>query len=94
MDACPRNRGVDDVYPELVTCVYSGTAMLNRILMRKGSTSALILHQCLRSIRWAGAAERVRLRALEDRIHSTPTATTNRWCACTRGVTERTGRSG
>jgi acetone carboxylase beta subunit len=27
---------VDDVYPELVTCVYSGTAMLNRILARKG----------------------------------------------------------
>jgi len=30
-------RKVDDVYPELVTCVYSGTAMLNRVLGRKGS---------------------------------------------------------
>ena len=33
-------REVDDVYPELVTCVYSGTAMLNRVLMRKGLDDA------------------------------------------------------
>ncbi|MFC0708566.1 hydantoinase/oxoprolinase N-terminal domain-containing protein [Azorhizophilus paspali] len=28
--------GVDDVYPELLTCVYSGIAMLNRVVQRKG----------------------------------------------------------
>jgi hypothetical protein len=27
---------VDEVYPQLVTCVYSGIAMLNRVVQRKG----------------------------------------------------------
>src|ERR1700751_823370 len=39
------DRTVDDVYPELVTCVYSGTAMLNRILMRKGLAVGLICNR-------------------------------------------------
>jgi acetone carboxylase beta subunit len=29
-------RDVEGVYAELVTCVYSGTAMLNRVVQRKG----------------------------------------------------------
>ncbi len=30
------NRTVEDVFPEMVTCVFSGTAMLNRVVGRKG----------------------------------------------------------
>ena len=36
-------RKVDDVYPELVTCVYSGTAMLNRVVQRKGLDVGLMV---------------------------------------------------
>ncbi len=33
---------VSKVYPELVTCVYSGTAMLNRVVQRRGMEVGLI----------------------------------------------------
>ncbi len=38
-------REVDEVYPELVTCVYSGTAMLNRVVQRKGLDVGLICNK-------------------------------------------------
>ncbi|MBN8924516.1 MAG: hypothetical protein J0I96_15690 [Rhodanobacter sp.] len=40
-------RDVDQVYPELVTCVYSGTAMLNRVVQRKGLDVGLIVNKGL-----------------------------------------------
>ena len=50
------DREVDDVYPELVTCVYSGTAMLNRILMRKGLDVGLICNRGFEHIHSMGRA--------------------------------------
>ena len=87
------NREVDDVYPELVTCVYSGTAMLNRILMRKGLDVGLICNRGFEQIHSMGRALQSYLGyALEDRIH----LNTHRYdeplvpVSRTRGVTERT----
>jgi len=91
------NRGVDDVYPELVTCVYSGTAMLNRILMRKGLDVGLICNKGFEQIHSMGRALQSYLGyALEDRIH----LNTHRYdeplvpVSRTRGVTERTDVQG
>lgn len=36
---------VSKVYPELVTCVYSGTAMLNRVVQRRGMEVGLICNK-------------------------------------------------
>jgi acetone carboxylase, beta subunit len=90
-------RTVDDVYPELVTCVYSGTAMLNRVLMRKGLTVGLICNKGFEQIHSMGRALQSYLGyALEDRIH----LNTHRYDAPlvpvsrTRGVTERTDVQG
>ena len=90
-------RNVDDVYPELVTCVYSGTAMLNRILMRKGLDVGLICNRGFEQIHSMGRALQSYLGyALEDRIH----LNTHRYDAPlvpvsrTRGVTERTDVQG
>ncbi|MTJ80833.1 MAG: hydantoinase/oxoprolinase family protein [Telmatospirillum sp.] len=90
-------RGVDDVYPELVTCVYSGTAMLNRILMRKGLDVGLICNKGFEQIHSMGRALQSYLGyALEDRIH----LNTHRYddplvpVSRTRGVTERTDVQG
>lgn len=90
-------RGVDDVYPELVTCVYSGTAMLNRILMRKGLDVGLICNKGFEQIHSMGRALQSYLGyALEDRIHlnthcyDDPLVPVSR----TRGVTERTDVQG
>jgi N-methylhydantoinase A/oxoprolinase/acetone carboxylase beta subunit len=86
-------RTVDDVYPELVTCVYSGTAMLNRVLMRKGLDVGLICNRGFEQIHSMGRALQSYLGyALEDRIH----LNTHRYdeplvpVSRTRGVTERT----
>jgi N-methylhydantoinase A/oxoprolinase/acetone carboxylase beta subunit len=38
----PWRRHPDEVYPQLVTCVYSGTAMLNRVVQRKGLDVAFV----------------------------------------------------
>jgi acetone carboxylase beta subunit len=90
-------REVDDVYPELVTCVYSGTAMLNRILMRKGLDVGLICNRGFEQIHSMGRALQSYLGyALEDRIH----LNTHRYdeplvpVSRTRGVTERTDVQG
>lgn len=91
------DRTVDDVYPELVTCVYSGTAMLNRILMRKGLAVGLICNRGFEQIHSMGRALQSYLGyALEDRIH----LNTHRYdeplvpVSRTRGVTERTDVQG
>ena len=90
-------RTVDDVYPELLTCVYSGTAMLNRILMRKGLDVGLICNRGFEQIHSMGRALQSYLGyALEDRIH----LNTHRYdeplvpVSRTRGVTERTDVQG
>lgn len=90
-------RSVDDVYPELATCVYSGTAMLNRILMRKGLNVGLICNKGFEQIHSMGRALQSYLGyALEDRIH----LNTHRYdeplvpVSRTRGVTERTDVQG
>ncbi|MGC0154260.1 hydantoinase/oxoprolinase family protein [Chromobacterium vaccinii] len=90
-------RHVDDVYPELATCVYSGTAMLNRVLMRKGLAVGLICNRGFEQIHAMGRALQSYLGyALEDRIH----LNTHRYdeplvpVSRTRGVTERTDVQG
>ncbi|KVE45571.1 hydantoinase/oxoprolinase family protein [Burkholderia sp. BDU5] len=90
-------RDVDDVYPELLTCVYSGTAMLNRVVQRKGLDVGLIVNKGFEHIHSMGRAIQSYLGyALEERIH----LNTHRYdeplvpLSRTRGVTERTDVQG
>lgn len=90
-------RKVDDVYPELVTCVYSGTAMLNRVLQRKGLDVGLMCNRGFEQNHSMGRALQSYLGyALEDRIHlnthryDDPLVPIHR----TRGVAERTDVQG
>ncbi|MFD2836821.1 hydantoinase/oxoprolinase N-terminal domain-containing protein [Azotobacter vinelandii] len=89
--------GVDDVYPELVTCVYSGTAMLNRVVQRKGLDVGLIVNKGFEQTHSMGRAIQSYLGyALEERLH----LNTHRYdeplvpYSRTRGVTERTDVQG
>lgn len=91
------NRSVDDVYPELLTCVYSGTAMLNRVVQRKGLDVGLIVNKGFEHVHSMGRAIQSYLGyALEERIH----LNTHRYdeplvpLSRTRGVTERTDVQG
>ncbi|PJX25471.1 acetone carboxylase subunit beta [Advenella sp. S44] len=93
----PWGRSVQDVYPELLTCVYSGTAMLNRVVMRKGLDVGLMCNKGFEDIHSMGRALQSYLGyALEDRIH----LNTHRYdeplvpLSRTRGVTERTDVQG
>jgi acetone carboxylase beta subunit len=90
-------RHVDDVFPELLTCVYSGTAMLNRVVQRKGLDVGLICNRGFEDIHSMGRALQSYLGyALEERIHlnchryEEPLVPLSR----TRGVTERTDVQG
>ncbi|MDF3833470.1 hydantoinase/oxoprolinase family protein [Cupriavidus basilensis] len=90
-------RGVDDVYPELLTCVYSGTAMLNRVVQRKGLDVGLMVNKGFEHVHSMGRAIQSYLGyALEERIH----LNTHRYdeplvpLSRTRGVTERTDVQG
>ncbi|KAB0584944.1 hydantoinase/oxoprolinase family protein [Ideonella dechloratans] len=90
-------RDVDDVYPELVTCVYSGTAMLNRVVQRKGLDVGLMVNKGFEHVHSMGRAIQSYLGyALEERIH----LNTHRYdqplvpLKRTRGVTERTDVQG
>ncbi|WP_028225009.1 hydantoinase/oxoprolinase family protein [Paraburkholderia ferrariae] len=90
-------RGADDVYPELLTCVYSGTAMLNRVVQRKGLEVGLIVNRGFEHVHSMGRAIQSYLGyALEERIH----LNTHRYdeplvpLSRTRGVTERTDVQG
>ena len=91
------NRRVEDVYPELLTCVYSGTAMLNRVVQRKGLDVGLMCNKGFEDVHSMGRALQSYLGyALEDRIH----LNTHRYdeplvpLSRTRGVTERTDVQG
>ncbi|WP_413207847.1 hydantoinase/oxoprolinase family protein [Rhodospirillum sp. A1_3_36] len=90
-------RSIDEVYPEMVTCVYSGTAMLNRVVQRKGLAVGLIVNKGLEDFHRMGRAIQSYLGyAFEDRIH----LNTHRYdeplvpISRTRGVTERTDSQG
>ncbi|MDD2704414.1 MAG: hydantoinase/oxoprolinase family protein [Acidocella sp.] len=90
-------RTVADTYPEMVTCVYSGTAMLNRVVQRKGLTVGLIVNRGLEDMHRMGRGIQSYLGyAFEDRIH----LNTHRYeeplvpIERTRGVTERTDSKG
>lgn len=91
------NRSVEDVYPELLTCVYSGTAMLNRVVQRKGLDVGLMCNKGFEDVHSMGRALQSYLGyALEDRIH----LNTHRYdeplvpLSRTRGVAERTDVQG
>ena len=90
-------RDVDEVYPQLLTCVYSGTAMLNRVVQRKGLAVGLMVNKGFEHLHSMGRAVQSYLGyALEERIH----LNTHRYdeplvpLARTRGVTERTDVQG
>jgi acetone carboxylase beta subunit len=90
-------RSIDEVYPEMVTCVYSGTAMLNRVVQRKGLAVGLVVNKGLEDFHRMGRAIQSYLGyAFEDRIH----LNTHRYdeplvpIERTRGVTERTDSQG
>jgi len=93
----PWGRHVDDVYPELLSCVYSGTAMLNRVVQRKGLDVGLLCNRGFEDVHSMGRALQSYLGyALEDRVH----LNTHRYdpplvpLSRTRGVTERTDVQG
>ena len=63
-------RDVDEVLPELVACVYLGTAMLNRVVQRKGLDVGLICNRGFEQVHSMGRAIQSYLGyALEERIH-------------------------
>lgn len=88
---------VSKVYPELVTCVYSGTAMLNRVVQRRGMEVGLICNKGFEQMHSMGRALQSYLGyALEERLHinthkyDDPLIPLNR----IRGITERTDVKG
>ncbi len=85
-------RTVEDTYPEMVTCVFSGTAMLNRVVGRKGLRTGLITSKGFEDFHRMGRAIQCYLGyAFEDRLH----LNSHRYDESlvhihdTRGVTER-----
>jgi len=90
-------RTVDEVFPEMVTCVFSGTAMLNRVVGRKGLRTGLIVSKGFEDCHRMGRALQCYLGyAFEDRLH----LNTHRYDESlvhihdTRGVTERIDSKG
>ncbi|GAA8767086.1 hydantoinase/oxoprolinase family protein [Helicobacter pylori] len=88
---------VNKVYPELITCVYSGTAMLNRVVQRRGMEVGLICNKGFEQMHSMGRALQSYLGyALEERLHinthkyDDPLIPLKR----IRGVTERTDVKG
>jgi len=86
------DRSIEDVYAEMLTAVYSGTAMLNRVVSRKGVRTGLICNKGFEDNHRMGRALQSYLGyAFEDRIH----LNTHRYdeplvaIQDTRGVTER-----
>ena len=63
-------RDVEEVFPQLLTGVYSGTAMLNRVVQRKGLRAGLIVSRGVEDFHRMGRAIQSYLGfAYEDRIH-------------------------
>ncbi|MGL2372000.1 hydantoinase/oxoprolinase family protein [Helicobacter pylori] len=88
---------VNKVYPELITCVYSGTAMLNRVVQRRGMEVGLICNKGFEQMHSMGRALQSYLGyALEERLHinthkyDDPLIPLKR----IRGITERTDVKG
>jgi len=88
---------VEEVYPQMVTCVFSGTAMLNRVVGRKGLRTGLIVSKGFEDFHRMGRAIQCYLGyAFEDRLH----LNTHRYdeplahIHDTRGVTERVDSKG
>ncbi len=86
------NLGVEKVFADLVTSVYSGTAMLNRVVQRKGLRVGLVVNRGMEDFHRMGRGIQCYLGySLEDRLH----LNTHRYDAplvpadCTVGVTER-----
>lgn len=91
------DRKVDDVFPELVTCVFSGTAMLNRVVGRKGLRTGLIVSKGFEDFHRMGRACQSYLGyAFEDRIHLNVHRYDEPLVSIkdTRGVTERIDTQG
>lgn len=91
------NTTVEEVYPQMVTCVFSGTAMLNRVVGRKGLRTGLIVSKGFEDFHRMGRAIQCYLGyAFEDRLH----LNTHRYdeplahIHDTRGVTERVDSKG
>lgn len=64
------DRKIEDVFPGLVTSVYSGTAMLNRVLQRKGMKVGLIVNRGMEDFHRMGRGIQCYLGySLEDRLH-------------------------
>lgn len=91
------NIPLDEALAQLQTGVYSGTAMLNRVVQRKGLKCGLIVNQGLEDFHRMGRAIQAYLGyAYEDRIH----LNTHRYDPplvprqLTRGVVERTDMFG
>ena len=86
------DRPVEDVYAEMLTAVYSGTAMLNRVVSRKGVRTGLICNKGFEDNHRMGRALQSYLGyAFEDRIHLNAHRYDEPLVAIqdTRGVTER-----
>ncbi|NAW52255.1 hydantoinase/oxoprolinase family protein [Elizabethkingia argentiflava] len=88
---------VESVFPQMDTCVYSGTALLNRVVQRKGLKIGLIVNKGCEDFHRMGRAIQSYLGyAYEDRLH----LNTHRYDApivprkLTYGVTERTNLFG
>lgn len=88
---------VEEVFPQMVTCVFSGTAMLNRVVGRKGLRTGLIVSKGFEDFHRMGRAIQCYLGyAFEDRLH----LNTHRYdeplvhIHDTRGVTERVDSKG
>lgn len=64
------DRKIEDVFPQLITSVYSGTAMLNRVVQRKGMRVGLIVNRGMEDFHRMGRAIQCYLGySLEDRLH-------------------------
>lgn len=88
---------VSKVYPELVTCVYSGTAMLNRVVQRRGMEVGLICNKGFEQMHSMGRALQSYLGyALEERLHINTHKYDDPLIPLTRirGITERTDVKG
>ncbi|WP_035487656.1 hydantoinase/oxoprolinase family protein [Alicyclobacillus contaminans] len=83
---------VEDAFPQLLTGVYSGTAMLNRLVSRKGRKVGLIVNKGMEDHHRMGRAIQSYLGySYSDRLHLNthrydPPLVPREW---TRGVTER-----
>ncbi|MDN4594614.1 hydantoinase/oxoprolinase family protein [Polycladomyces subterraneus] len=83
---------VEEAFPQLLTGVYSGTAMLNRLVSRKGRKVGLIVNKGMEDFHRMGRAVQSYLGySYSDRLHLNthkydPPLVPREW---TRGVTER-----